>query len=74
MEQHNILAEQTQEWIASLNAVNIEEIGKAKIENLRSVLRFNEYRYYVLNDAIISDKQYDDLYKLLEKVEKTILN
>lgn len=37
---------------------------------LRDVLRFHEYRYYILNDPLISDKEYDELYKKLEKIEK----
>lgn len=38
-------------------------------EQLRRALLFHEYRYYVLNDPLISDKEYDQLYKLLEKIE-----
>jgi len=41
-----------------------------KVEDLRNVLRFHEHRYYVLNEPIIGDTQYDQLYKLLEAVEK----
>ena len=33
------------------------------------VLRFHEYRYAILNDPLISDFEYDILYKALEKVE-----
>lgn len=40
------------------------------LEKLRSVLQFHEYRYYILNDPRISDTEYDQLYKLLEKIEK----
>jgi DNA ligase (NAD+) len=39
-------------------------------QELRDVLRFHEYRYYVLNDPLISDAEYDQLYKKLEKLEK----
>jgi DNA ligase (NAD+) len=39
------------------------------IEELREVLRFHEYRYYILNDPLISDYEYDQLYKALEKME-----
>jgi DNA ligase (NAD+) len=39
------------------------------INTLRDVLRFHEYRYYVLNDPLISDFEYDQLYKQLEKLE-----
>ena len=42
----------------------------ADIEKLRGVLRFHEYRYYVQNDPLISDFEYDSLYKQLEKIEK----
>ena len=42
--------------------------GSAK--ELRKVLRFHEYRYYILNDPLISDSEYDSLYKKLEKFEK----
>ncbi len=40
------------------------------IEELRNALRFHEYRYYVLNDPLISDTEYDQLYKQLEALEK----
>ena len=42
---------------------------QSEIENLRSVLRFHEYRYYILNDPLIADGEYDQLYKLLERTE-----
>ena len=45
-------------------------IQQSEIENLRSVLRFHEYRYYVQTDPLISDFEYDTLYKQLEKLEK----
>ncbi|MBS1575297.1 MAG: NAD-dependent DNA ligase LigA [Bacteroidetes bacterium] len=40
-----------------------------EIEKLRDVLRFHEYRYYILNDPLISDYEYDQLFKMLEKIE-----
>ena len=42
---------------------------KGQLEELRDVLRFHEYRYAILNDPLISDFEYDILYKALEKVE-----
>ena len=45
-------------------------INKKEIEDLRSALRLHEYRYYILNDPLISDYEYDQLYKALEKIEK----
>jgi len=40
------------------------------IEVLRELLRFHEYRYYILTDPIITDYEYDQLYKALENAEK----
>jgi len=45
------------------------ELPAKNIEDLRDVLRFHEYRYAVLNDPLISDFEYDILYKALEKME-----
>lgn len=42
---------------------------KKDVEALREVLRFHEYRYYILNDPLISDYEYDQIYKALEKLE-----
>ncbi len=44
-------------------------IGVEELENLRDVLRFHEHRYYILNDPLITDFEYDQLYKELERIE-----
>lgn len=41
-----------------------------EVQELQDVLRFHEYRYYVLNDPLITDTEYDNLYKLLERTEE----
>ncbi len=40
------------------------------IDELRNALRFHEYRYYILNDPLVTDVEYDTLYKALEKLEQ----
>lgn len=40
------------------------------LSTLEAIIKFHEYRYYVLNDPLISDTEYDRLFKLLEAVEK----
>ncbi len=40
------------------------------VNQLREVLIYHEYRYYILNDPLISDFEYDQLYKELEKLEE----
>lgn len=52
-----------------LKLVHEHAIKTANLEPLRDVLRFHEYRYYILNDPLISDYEYDQLYKELEKLE-----
>ena len=44
-------------------------ISAKEVEKLRDVLRFHEYRYYILNDPLVSDYEYDQIYKALEKIE-----
>ena len=44
--------------------------ASGNVDVLRKVLRFHEYRYYILNNPLISDSEYDQLYKNLEKLEK----
>lgn len=46
-----------------------EKITEKDLEELRNVLRFHEHRYYILNDPLIADYEYDQLYKALEKIE-----
>lgn len=45
------------------------KISADRIEDLRQVLRFHENRYYVLNDPLMADVEYDRLYKSLEHLE-----
>lgn len=52
-----------------LNKPEKQIISEKEIGELRDVLKFHEYRYYILNDPLISDFEYDRLYKSLEKLE-----
>src|SRR5215212_4935781 len=58
--------EQTQKLQAVTKKL-LKEPGS--INDLRDVLRFHEHRYYVLDEPLISDFEYDQLYKNLEKIE-----
>jgi len=49
----------------SKDAINSKDLGE-----LRKILRFHEHRYYILSDPLISDFEYDSLYKQLEKTEE----
>ncbi|MFN5345414.1 MAG: NAD-dependent DNA ligase LigA [Bacteroidota bacterium] len=65
-EQTPFWLEQTQSLLQTLK----KGIESSNIEELRSVLRFHEHRYYILNDPLLSDFEYDQLFKALEKIEK----
>ncbi len=41
-----------------------------KVEKLRKEIRYHDYRYYVLNDPVISDYEYDMLVKELRELEE----
>ncbi|MEM9990224.1 MAG: NAD-dependent DNA ligase LigA [Bacteroidota bacterium] len=43
----------------------------AVIEELRAQLRYHEWKYYVQNAPVLSDFEYDQLYKKLEALEAT---
>ena len=46
-------------------------IKPTEIDHLRKVLRFHEYRYYVIDDPLLADYEYDQLYKQLEQSSKS---
>ncbi|RZM18858.1 MAG: NAD-dependent DNA ligase LigA, partial [Pedobacter sp.] len=54
---------------ATLKWLNEKNGSIKEVEELRDILRFHENRYYVMNDPLISDFEYDTLYKQLEKFE-----
>jgi DNA ligase (NAD+) len=45
-------------------------MAEREANNLREVLKFHEYRYYVLNDPLLADYEYDQLYKALQHIEE----
>ncbi|MCW3073371.1 MAG: ligase [Flaviaesturariibacter sp.] len=57
---------QTETLLKKAKAVGITT---QEIDELRDVLRFHEYRYYIQSDPLISDFEYDTLYKSLEALE-----
>lgn len=61
------LQNETTHFLAELKK---DSITTKEIDELREVLKFHEYRYYILNDPLISDYEYDMLYKGLERLEK----
>jgi len=48
---------------------NLKKV-KEEIENLRKEISFHDWRYYVLNDPVISDAEYDRLVRRLKELEE----
>lgn len=69
-DQTKVLQQQTLDLLLYLKKGEDENTVPVDIEMLRNILRFHEYRYYVQNDPLLSDFEYDSLYKLLELLEK----
>jgi hypothetical protein len=44
------------------------------VEDLRKALQFHEYRYYVLNDPLISDTEYDQFLNCSKRLSRPTLN
>lgn len=42
-----------------------------ELNALKKVLQFHEYQYYVVNEPLISDYEYDQLYQALLKIEQS---
>lgn len=48
----------------------VPEEVRRRVEELRREIEYHNYRYYVLNDPIISDAEYDALMRELEELER----
>ena len=46
-----------------------EEEASEQVEYLREAIRFHDYRYYVLNDPLIADRAYDEIFDRLQTLE-----
>ena len=47
---------------------------KKRISELREEIRYHDRKYYVENNPVISDYEYDQLMEELKKLESSILN
>ena len=59
----------TSDWLPKITQETFMNTTE-ECQQLRKLLQFHEYRYYVLNEPLISDYEYDQLYKLLQRSEE----
>jgi DNA ligase (NAD+) len=54
----------------AVQEIDSKEQAEQAIEKLREAIRYHNYRYYVLDDPVISDAEYDALMQQLETLEE----
>jgi DNA ligase (NAD+) len=70
-EQQRALFEQSKALLAQSGAstTTLFDAPEGKINDLIAVLRYHEWRYYVQNDPVVSDFEYDQLFSQLKALE-----
>jgi DNA ligase (NAD+) len=63
------LIEKTKELIKMVIKTLYSSKAEIIVEDLREVIRFHDWRYYVLAQPVISNYEYDKLFKLLKDIE-----
>jgi DNA ligase (NAD+) len=64
-EQASYWQNKTQQWLQLADSA-----GSENLDELRALLRFHEHRYYILNDPLLADEEYDRLFKKLQQLEE----
>ena len=68
------LVQATRDALARIDSLFFDQMSKAEAESfareLRRLIREHDYRYYVLDNPVISDAEYDKLYRALERIEE----
>ena len=61
--------QQTQKLTQLSKELISKPISAIDMDDLVEAMKFNEYRYYVLNEPMVADFEYDQLYAALKKLE-----
>ncbi len=67
-EEQRALLKRSKELLEEPNATGNK--AKDQIDDLIKTIVYHEWRYYVLNEPVVSDYEYDHLYKKLEALEQ----
>ncbi|MBD3366332.1 NAD-dependent DNA ligase LigA [candidate division WWE3 bacterium] len=55
----------------NVDSISSEEEAEQAVVQLREAIQYHDYRYYTLNNPVISDVKYDKLMSQLQQLEKT---
>ncbi len=70
-EKQRELIQKTKQFLkVTIDQIKTIDDAKAIINDLREVIRYHDWRYYVLANPVISDYEYDKLFHLLKKIEQ----
>lgn len=59
----------SQKKLFDLSKELLKDPSRSDIDGLRTVLKFHEWKYYVQNDPVLSDFEYDQLFNRLKEIE-----
>ncbi len=68
-QQEKAFFDKSKDILAAENPLPTQMFVEPEISTLRDILVYHEWRYSVKNDPVISDFEYDSLYKRLEAIE-----
>lgn len=68
-EKERDILQKTEDLIESGSGIKEGADLEKTAEILREVLRYHEWRYYIRNEPAISDEEFDQIFKMLEKLE-----
>ncbi len=70
-QQEQELIAKTRQWLKNLEQLKSlsEEEARQFLPELRQVIHYHDWRYYVLADPVIADAEYDQLFHLLKTLE-----
>jgi DNA ligase (NAD+) len=67
-DEQKVLYELSKSYLDGGSAVH-QQTATQQLQDLRGLIVYHEWRYYIGNDPVVSDYEYDLLYKQLEKLE-----
>lgn len=67
-EEQRSLYDLSKAFLAEGSAID-QQSADVLVHELRRLIEYHEYRYYIMNDPVISDYEYDQLFKKLEQLE-----
>ena len=69
-DEQKVLYELSKSYLEGGDSAVHQQTVTQQLQDLRRLVVYHEWRYYIGNDPVVSDFEYDQLYKQLEKLEE----